>query len=180
MRIIAGERGGMRLAAPRGRATRPTADRVREALFAMLGDVSGVRALDAFAGTGALGLEALSRGAAHAAFWETDAAALRVLRENVRRLGYEDRAAVHRADARRRLAVEAAAGTTYDLLLLDPPYTMLPALQETFSLHLSVLLAPGGLAVLESASAEPPPALPLTAELSRAYGEARVTLYRRA
>ena len=77
MRIIAGERRGARLAAPAGRETRPTGDRAREALFAMLGDVAGLRVLDAFAGSGALGLEALSRGAAHATFWETSAAALR-------------------------------------------------------------------------------------------------------
>ena len=75
MRIIAGERRGARLVAPAGRETRPTADRAREALFAMLGDVVGLRVLDAFAGSGALGLEALSRGAAHATFWETSAAA---------------------------------------------------------------------------------------------------------
>ena len=80
MRIIAGERRGARLVAPAGRETRPTGDRAREALFAMLGDVAGLRVLDAFAGSGALGLEALSRGAAHATFWETSAAALRSIR----------------------------------------------------------------------------------------------------
>ena len=83
MRIVAGERGGTRLSAPRGDGTRPTRDRVREALFAILGDVEGADVLDAFAGSGALGLEALSRGAATAAFCETSTAALRALRENV-------------------------------------------------------------------------------------------------
>ena len=75
MRIIAGEKRGARLVAPAGRETRPTGDRAREALFAMLGDIAGLRVLDAFAGSGALGLEALSRGAAHATFWETSAGA---------------------------------------------------------------------------------------------------------
>jgi 16S rRNA (guanine966-N2)-methyltransferase len=179
MRIIAGERRGTRLAAPRGRGTRPTSDRTREALFSILGDVTDLDVLDAFAGTGALGLEALSRGARQATFWETDAAALRTLRENVERVRYGDRAHVERADARRRMPLLADAGRRFDLLLLDPPYTILPALQEVFTLHLPRLLVPGGLAVLESPAAEPPPELPLARELTRAYGEARITVLRR-
>src|ERR1022692_5050286 len=87
MRVIAGEFGGRRLSAPRGRTTRPTSDRVREAVFSMLGPIDGARVLDLFAGTGALGIEALSRGAARAVFVERDAGALEALRANLVGLG---------------------------------------------------------------------------------------------
>ena len=146
----------------------------------MLGDPSGAVALDAFAGSGALGLEALSRGAARAVFCETSAAALRALRENIARLGVADRVEVSRADARRRMAADAAAGAAYDLILLDPPYRMLAALQEPFSLHLPALLAPGGVVVVESSSAQGPLDLPLGRVASRTYGDVRLTLYRHA
>src|SRR5437660_10991620 len=104
MRVIAGTHRGRELIAPKGRATRPTSDRLREALFSILGDVGGLRVLDAFAGSGALGLEALSRGAGHAVFCETAPLALRALRANVERLGYRDRCEVRRQDGRRRIA----------------------------------------------------------------------------
>jgi len=177
MRIVAGERKGMRLDAPTGRGTRPTSDRLRETLFSVLGDVGGLHVLDAFAGSGALGLEALSGGAERAEFWETSSGALRVLRGNIDRLGYSDRAVVRRRDAGRGMAQDAGARVTYQLILLDPPYTMLPALQEIFSLHLPQLLVSGGLAVLESASGDPPPGLPLTIETTRIHGAARLTVY---
>ena len=89
MRVVAGEFGGRRLRAPRGAGTRPTADRVREALFSMLGDVSGARVLDLYAGSGALGIEALSRGAASAVFVERDAQAAATIRRNLDELGTE-------------------------------------------------------------------------------------------
>jgi 16S rRNA (guanine966-N2)-methyltransferase len=177
MRIVAGERKGMRLDAPTGRGTRPTSDRLRETIFSVLGDVSGLRVLDAFAGSGALGLEALSRGAEGAVFWETSPGAIRVLRGNIDRLGYGDRADVHRRDAGRGMARDVAAGATYQLLLLDPPYTMLAALQQDFSLHLPQLLVPGGLAVVESASGEPPLRLPLAIDTTRVHGATRLTVY---
>jgi 16S rRNA (guanine966-N2)-methyltransferase len=180
VRIIAGERRGSRLATPAGGATRPTGDRAREALFAMLGDVAGLRVLDAFAGTGALGLEALSRGAAHATFWETSAGALRSIRGNVATLGYGDRSTVRRADAIRRMAYEAAAKTTYDLILLDPPYRMLAALQPAFSLHLPALLVPDGLAVVEGPAGSEPLDLGLAVDTTRRYGDERLTIYRNA
>lgn len=119
MRIIGGLLGGRRLRAPRGAATRPTADRVREALFNILGDVSGARVLDLFCGTGALGLEALSRGAASAILVDSAAAAARCAAENVAALGLDDRARVIRAD------VGATLGRlkeTFDLVFVDPPY----------------------------------------------------------
>jgi 16S rRNA (guanine966-N2)-methyltransferase len=180
VRIVAGERKGARLDAPPGRDTRPTSDRLREALFSVLGDVAGLRVLDAFAGSGALGLEALSRGAGHAVFCETSTTALRALRANVERLGYGPRTEIRRQDARRRMAADARAGTAYQLLLLDPPYRMLAALQVHFSLHLPTLLVPDGLAVIESAAAEPPLELPLAVETTRVQGGARLTVYRNA
>ncbi len=180
MRVIAGERKGFRLDAPRGAETRPTSDRVREALFSILGDVDGLAVLDAFAGSGALGLEALSRGARGAVFCDTSATALRALRDNVERLGYGDRAVVRRQDARRRLAADHDAGATYELILLDPPYRMLPALQKLFVLHLPALLVPDGLATLESPAAAAAPDLPLTVETTRVHGDIRLTVYRNA
>jgi 16S rRNA (guanine966-N2)-methyltransferase len=180
VRIVAGERKGVPLDAPPGRDTRPTSDRLREALFSILGDVAGLRVLDPFAGSGALGLEALSRGAEHAVFCETSPAALRALRANVERLGYADRAEIRRQDARRRLAADARSGDRYQLLLLDPPYRMLAALQVEFSLHLPALLVPDGLAVIESDASAPPLDLPLAMDTTRVQGAARLTVYRNA
>jgi 16S rRNA (guanine966-N2)-methyltransferase len=178
VRIVAGERKGARLDAPPGRDTRPTSDRLRESLFSVLGDVSGLRVLDAFAGSGALGLEALSRGAREAVFCETSWPAMRVLRANVERLGYDGRAELRRQDGRRRIAADAGRGASYELLLLDPPYRMLPALQAPFSLHLPQLLVPGGLAVIEGPAGSEPLELPLTLDTTRVQGAARLTVYR--
>ena len=180
MRIVAGERKGVPLEAPPGRDTHPSSDGLREALFSILGDVGGLRVLDAFAGSGALGLEALSRGAGHAVFCETAPLALRALRANVERLGYRDRCEVRRQDGRRRIAADARAGAAYELLLLDPPYRMLAALQTDFSLHLPALLVPDGLAVIESAASSPPLQLPLTLDSTRVHGAGRLTVYRNA
>ena len=177
MRIVAGEKGGRRISAPRGAVTRPTGDRVREALFSILGDIGGAEVLDAFAGSGALGLEALSRGAATATFWDTSTTALRALRSNIEALDYGERATVLHRDARRQMAADAAAGRRYNLILLDPPYRMLPALQRHFALHIPQLLAPGGLAVVESPGAAPAPELALPVQTSRRYGESRITVF---
>src|SRR5881394_1213907 len=133
MRIIAGEWGGRRLAAPPGRDTRPTSDRVREALFSILGPLDGARVLDLFAGSGALGLEALSRGAAQATLVERAPAALRALRENV--------AEVVAADARAYLRAAREQGAQYDLVFLDPPYNAAAALGR--ELELQPVLAAG-------------------------------------
>lgn len=176
MRIVAGERKGARLAALPGRGTRPTPDRVREALFSILGDVGGARVLEPFAGTGALGFEALSRGAESVAFCELDGAALGVLRENAARLRYADRCTIRRQDGRRRLSADSAAGVTYDLVLLDPPYRMLPSLTDRLADDLPALLAPAGRAVLESDAAQAAPELPLTVLAERAYGGTRITV----
>src|SRR5215208_7039866 len=120
MRVIAGTYGGRRLQAPSGTDTRPTADRVREALFSILGArVDGARVLDLFAGSGALGLEALSRGAAGVTFVERAPAALRVLRANLAALGAD--AEIVPSDALRWLGAASAASRQYDLVFLDPP-----------------------------------------------------------
>jgi 16S rRNA (guanine966-N2)-methyltransferase len=176
MRIVAGERKGARLATPAGRGTRPTSDRVRESLFAILSDVSGAHVLDPFAGTGAVGFEALSRGAADVVFCELDAAALAVLRENAARLRYADRCTIRRQDGRRRLASDSATGLTYDLIFLDPPYQMLPSLTDRLATQLPALLAAGGRAVLESDASGAAPELPLPVVAERTYGGTRVTV----
>lgn len=118
VRIVGGTAGGRRLVTPPGRETRPTADRVREALFSALGDLTGLRVLDGYAGSGAVGLEALSRGAAHALLVERDRAALTALRANVAALGLP--AQVHAGDVRRLVA--RPPDRPYDLVFLDPPY----------------------------------------------------------
>jgi 16S rRNA (guanine966-N2)-methyltransferase len=149
VRVIAGRYGGRRLQAPPGTATRPTSDRVREALFSILGvRVAGARVLDLFAGSGALGLEALSRGAAAVTFVESAPAALRVLRANVAALGAD--AEIARADAVRWLRAASAGARQYDLVFLDPPYRQAEALGGPLSDLLPAVLGPGALVVAES------------------------------
>ena len=122
MRIVAGEFGGRRLAVPKDRRVRPTADRVREAWMSILGAaVPGARVLDLYAGSGALGLEALSRGAVSAEFVELSPASLRALEANIRALGVDGRATVHRGDALRY--AERLPPAAFDVALADPPYT---------------------------------------------------------
>jgi 16S rRNA (guanine966-N2)-methyltransferase len=150
MRIVAGELGGRRLRAPRGEATRPTTDRARESLFARLGPIDGLEAIDPFAGTGALGLEALSRGATRCVFAENARAALECLRDNIETLGVVERSRVVRGDGRRLLRDEAAAGRRYGLVLLDPPYTLLPRLLPTLGELVEAVAAPGALVALEA------------------------------
>jgi len=125
MRVVAGTARGLRLDAPPGVGTRPTSDRVREAIFNSLHSadlVVDATVLDLFAGSGALGIEALSRGAAHATFVESDRAALATLRANIERCGLADRATVVAGSAERFLDRRAAAERPFDLTLLDPPY----------------------------------------------------------
>jgi 16S rRNA (guanine966-N2)-methyltransferase len=175
MRIVAGSRKGARIAAPRGLDTRPTADRAREAAFNLIGPVDGARVLDLFAGSGAMGLEALSRGAASAVFVENDRAAADTIAKNLEKLRLTG-ATVVRDDAVRVLAADGAAGRRYDLVLIDPPYRMLAGLLPTLDRYLPPVLAPGGLVVLESdAREEPELALPL--RTSRRYGSVRITLF---
>ena len=175
MRIVAGRWGGRRLTTPRGDAVRPTADRVREALFSILGEkVEGARVLDLFAGSGALGLEALSRGAAEATFVDSAAASVAAVRANLEAVGGE--AEVRRADALRFL--RAATGETrhYDLVLLDPPYRLAERLGRELSEALPGVLAPDALVVSESDRRAPLPLdLPLRDE--RRYGDTLIRLH---
>lgn len=121
MRIVAGEFGGRRLVTPRDDRVRPTADRVREAWMSILAEsLPGARVLDLFAGSGALGLEAMSRGAASAEFVELNAPSLRALRENIAALGLEARCTVHRGDALR--FAERLPPAAFDVAIADPPY----------------------------------------------------------
>ena len=175
MRIVAGSRKGARIFAPRGRDTRPTGDRAREAAFNLIGPVDGMRVLDLFAGSGAMGLEALSRGAASATFVERDRTAAETIVRNLDKLALAG-ATVVRDDAARALAAEAAAGRRYDLVLIDPPYRMLAGLLPKLATYLPTVVQPHGLVVIESDAREEPE-LPLPKRTSRRYGSARITVF---
>ena len=174
MRIVGGTFRGQRLAVPKG-PTRPTTERAREAIFNLVAsrlNLSDARVLDLFAGSGALGLEALSRGAAHATFVEQGGAALGTIRKNAATLGVAERCAILRADALRWLK---SAPANFDLILADPPYA-LPSLPDLPALALSIL-ATDGLLVLEHGADVTFDAHPAH-ETSRAYGQSVVTLFR--
>ncbi len=177
MRIIAGSRKGHRIDAPKGLATRPTGDRVREAAFNLIGPVDGATVLDLFAGSGAMGLEALSRGAERAVFVEPHGEAVRAIERNLDKLRLTG-ATILRQDARTALAAESAASRTYDLVLADAPYDEWTELEPRLAPYLARILAPDGLLVVETA-ARVEPDLPLPVRTSRRYGSARLTLYER-
>jgi 16S rRNA (guanine966-N2)-methyltransferase len=178
MRVIAGELGGRRLRAPRGRVTRPTSDRVREALFSMLGEIDELAVLDLFAGSGALGIEALSRGAASAVFVERDDAALRVLRENLAALELAAPVAqVRRAQASSALQSARRRRETYDLLFIDPPYAEARDWGPELSALLRPLLGPQARVVVESDRREPLQ-LELAIERERRFGDTTIRIHR--
>jgi len=170
VRIVAGSRKSHTIQAPKGLATRPTSDRVREAAFNLIGPVDGASVLDLYAGSGAMGLEALSRGAARAVFVESDRDACRAIERNLEKLRLTG-ARVVCGDALAFLASESHA---YDLVLVDPPYEL--ADHERLARYLPRVLADDGLLVLETA-AKVEPGLPLALRTSRRYGSARLTLY---
>jgi len=180
MRIIAGQWRGRPIEAPPGRATRPTSDRAREGLFSMLasriGSFEGLQVADLFAGTGALGLEALSRGAAHCTFVEKDRAALDTLRRNVERLGAGDQ-----ADIRAQLVEHASPpGRPCDLVLIDPPYG-----SDLADTALARIVQPGWLASgtwisLETASETLAVPAGLAVDAQRRFGKALISLLRAA
>jgi 16S rRNA (guanine966-N2)-methyltransferase len=176
MRIIAGSRKGARIFAPKGE-TRPTGDRVREAAFNLIGPVDDMAVLDLFAGSGAMGLEALSRGASSAVLVESDREAQRAIERNLEKLELTG-ATLLKTDAKRALAAEAAAGRRYDLILVDPPYRMLDSLLPILTTYLPSLLAEDGIAVVES-PARDHPELPLPERTSRTYGSVRLTVFER-
>lgn len=184
MRIVAGRFRGRALRAPPGRVTRPTADRVRQALFDMLmhapwagRDVmEGAQVLDGFAGTGALGLEALSRGAAAALFIESDRNALSALRDNIAACGAQPMAQV-RAWNMTRLPPRGAAPPA-GLVFLDPPYGRdLPA-AALATLERGGWIAPGALLIVETAADEIPPVAPERLLAQREHGAARLSVWR--
>lgn len=162
------------LAAPRGRATRPTPERVREALFSILGSVEGARVLDLFAGSGALGIEALSRGAAELTLVDSSASACAAIRRNLDSLGAT--AEVRRQRALAFLDGARARGRQYDLVLLDPPYRHAPRLGRELSAALGPALSPGARVVAESDRRAP---LELTLDLvdERPYGDTLIRIY---
>jgi 16S rRNA (guanine966-N2)-methyltransferase len=174
MRIIAGTHRGHTIHAPPGLGTRPTSDRVRESIFNIVGPLDGAEVLDLYAGSGAMGLEALSRGAAHATFVERDGDAVRTIERNLDKLRLK--ATVVRQDAVTALARDAGTGRKYDLVLLDPPYDMYAALQPPLARYLPAVLAEDGLLVVET-DARVEPELPLALRTSRKYGSVRVTVY---
>ena len=175
MRVIAGTYGGRRLQAPPGTDTRPTADRVREALFSILGErVDGARVLDLFAGSGALGIEALSRGAAEATFVDKAPGAIRAIGSNLEALGADG--IVVRAEARRFLGGASRAGRSYDLVFLDPPYRLAASLGSDLSAALKAVVAPGGTVVAES-DRRAPLEVDLPLEDERRYGDTLIRIH---
>jgi 16S rRNA (guanine966-N2)-methyltransferase len=179
VRIIAGRHRGRRIAAPAGRDLRPTADRVRESVFNVLthgGTLEGSRVLDAFAGTGAYGLEALSRGAEHADFLDSDRLAIAQCRANAEALGETARAAFHRADACHPPRAREAS----DIAFLDPPYRSGLAVSAIEALTVAGWLTEDAVCVVELAADESLAALPGFAVIDeRRYGAARVVFLKR-
>ncbi len=186
LRIVGGKHRGRAIATPEGLATRPTASRAREALFNILAHaawredgtspLSDARALDAFAGSGALGMEALSRGAAHATFFDKDGAAIKLIGENLRKLGETGAAKVVRADALR----PPMAREPCDLVFLDPPYRSSEAAPALAALDQAGWLAPGAIVTVELAHNEDivlPPGFAAIDE--RRYGAAKIVILRR-
>lgn len=175
MRIIAGAWRGRTIDAPPGAATRPTADRVRETLFSMLvsrlGSLDGLRVADLFAGSGALGLEALSRGAARALFVDSDPKAAAAIRANADRLGAGERARVVGGSA-----LALSRSEQFDLILADPPYTAGSGSAAVAAVHAADWLAPGGWMAVETARGERVDPGPYAIEVERDVGAARLTL----
>ena len=177
MRVIAGDLKGQRLVAPRGWKVRPTSDRVREAIFSALGErIVGARVLDLYCGTGALSIEALSRGAAHAVLVDRDT---RPALGNVKRLGLEERTELVRADVGRWLAQvsSAPAAGKFDLVFVDAPYRLADRVAQDLNTHLPQLLSEGGRAVIESGARRPLGIESLEPLRQRRYGAADVTVY---
>ena len=173
MRVVAGEYGGRRLKTPPGLDTRPTADRVREALFSILGSVTGLRVADLYAGSGALGIEALSRGASTAVFVESDRGAADVIEHNLAALGA--RGEVVRRDVTDWL--RSAGQREFDLVFCDPPYDAAAQIAQQLTDLLPRVAAPQALIVTESSKRNPLVLdLPLADE--RIYGNTRIAIHR--
>jgi 16S rRNA (guanine966-N2)-methyltransferase len=177
VRIIAGSRKGHRFVAPRGADTRPTGDRAREALFNMLGPVDGAAVLDLYAGSGALGLEAMSRGARRCVFVDARRSSCRTVQENLAKLQLAGAVVLCR-EVLDILREERAAGRRYDLVLADPPYERWAELEPKLAELLPAVLADDGVLAVETAVGVEPE-LPFQLDTSRRYGAARITIFRR-
>jgi 16S rRNA (guanine966-N2)-methyltransferase len=175
IRIIGGSRRGQRLRVPPAGEVRPTGDRVREAVFDALGPVEDLTVLDLFAGSGALGFEALSRGARTATFVDDDPRVLGVLRDNARALAFAAAAEVLKCDYQDALAVFAARGRSFDLLFVDPPYRMLSEVMGVLDPCLPGVLTADGVAVVEGPFGDPPDTA-LDVVFQRRYGGTLVTM----
>jgi len=179
VRVVAGKWGGRTIRAPRGTSVRPTTDRVREAVFAILADdVEGSAVLDLFAGTGAMAIEGLSRGAAGAVLVESSPAALHALRANLAALEAEDAVCLP-LDYREAIRRLSAKGRTFDLVFLDPPYGKGLVGLAAELLSRAGILAPGAVVVAERATRDPVETLPAgwRERIERRYGDTRITLY---
>ncbi len=182
MRVIAGSQKGRRLLGPRGPGLRPTPDRVKEALFSILGSrVSGARVLDLYAGTGAIGIEALSRGARTVTFVESHPASLRVLRANLERCGLSAGAEVRSCRAEEFLR-RSQEGEPYDLIFADPPYRSDASVSLLALLSEGPVAGPDSTVILEHATRrEPPPEIGIWRRSRRyRYGDTSLSLYVRA
>ena len=180
MRIIGGRFKGIRLPALRGKAVRPTTERVREAVFNILGPlVEGARILELFAGTGAFGFEALSRGAASAVLVDKDKKAAATMAQTARMLGLEDRISILVIDASRALDKLARTGEQFSIIYLDPPYATEWIAKVMNHPALIALLAADGVLVVEKGIRTPEPPLPdlLHKRLARQYGDTMVEMY---
>ncbi len=175
MRVIAGELKGRSLVAPRGWKVRPTSDRVREAVFSALGDVTGARVLDLYCGTGALAIEAISRGAADATLVDRDT---RPALGNVERLGLGARVDLVRGDVARWVAAAASADARrFDLVFVDAPYRLADRVGQELDTHLPGLLAAEGRAIVESGARRPLRIASLECVRQRRYGGTDVSFY---
>jgi 16S rRNA (guanine966-N2)-methyltransferase len=175
MRVVAGTHRGRLLKAPKGAQTRPTSDRVREALFSILGEsFQGGAVLDLFAGSGALGIEALSRGAASATFVDNAHAAVSAIGDNLEALALEGE--VIRMPALRALACTPIANRQYDLIFIDPPYRLASGLGAELSVALKSVLSPSTRVVTESDRHDPLP-LELPLQLERRYGDTLIRIH---
>jgi 16S rRNA (guanine966-N2)-methyltransferase len=180
MRIVSGTLGGRRLVAPRDQATRPTSEKVREALFSILGPIHGARVLDLYAGTGALGLEALSRGAAQVVFVEGRRPALAALEENLANLGVEAGTASVIARPVERCRGALTPHGPFQLVLADPPYADISGGQAIRAIEglLQGLLAPGGRLVVEHRSQGEAPSIGgLERHDTRRYGDTSLSFF---
>ncbi len=174
--MIAGELGGQHLVAPRGWKVRPTSDRAREAIFSALGDVGGASVLDLYCGTGALAIEALSRGASRAVLVDRDT---RAALGNVERLELAERVELVRADVARWLAgrLEDGDAAVFDLVFVDAPYRLADRVGQELDTHLPRLLGEGGRAIVESGAGRPLRIESLPRLRQRRYGAADVSFY---